>query len=97
MARMTVLHLKVNFESRTIVLNSRVDDSWGEKRQANFPEQRPFGPGHDFKIVILCDRDAFRLTFNDIHQMDYKYQIEDLRSFKWLEVWSALQASVQRM
>ncbi|XP_077393803.1 uncharacterized protein LOC144030999 [Festucalex cinctus] len=93
----TALHLRVNFESRTIVLNSRVDDSWGEKRQENFPEQRPFGPGLDFKIVIWCDADAFRLTFNDIHQMDYKYQVEDLQSIKWLEVWSALLTGIQLM
>ncbi|XP_077393787.1 uncharacterized protein LOC144030986 [Festucalex cinctus] len=93
----TALHLRVNFESRTIVLNSRVDDSWGEKRQENFPEQRPFGPGLDFKIVIWYDADAFRLTFNDIHQMHYKYQVEDLQSIKWLEVWSALLTGIQLM
>ncbi|XP_077411363.1 uncharacterized protein LOC144040877 [Vanacampus margaritifer] len=93
----TALHLRFNFESRTVVLNSMVDGSWGEKRQENFPEQRPFGPGLDFKIVIWCDADTFRLTFNDIHQMDHKYQIQDLRSIKWLEVWSALLTSIQLM
>ncbi|XP_077403689.1 galectin-3-like [Vanacampus margaritifer] len=85
---MTALHLKLDFESRTITLNSKIGNLWGQRQSKEFSEQSfPFGPGLNFKIVIRCDADAFHTTFNDIHQMAYNYQVHDLRRVKWLEAW----------
>ncbi|XP_019749970.1 neurocan core protein-like [Hippocampus comes] len=93
----TALRLAFHFEGGTIVLNSHLSNSWGEPQTEDFAEQCPFGAGLDFKIVILCDADAFRLTFNDMQQLDYKYQVQDLQSIKWLEVWYAQLTGIQLM
>ncbi|XP_077371345.1 macrophage mannose receptor 1-like [Festucalex cinctus] len=94
----TALHIKLDFESRTITLNSKVDNLWGQKQIKVFPEQSfPFGPGLDFKIVIRCEADAFHTTFNDLHQMAYNYQVHDLRRVKWLEAWQVSLTGIQLM
>lgn len=49
------------------------------------------------QIVIFCDADAFRLTLNDMQQLDYMYRVQDLESIKWLEVWYGLLTSVRLM
>ncbi|XP_077422540.1 uncharacterized protein LOC144052393 [Vanacampus margaritifer] len=94
----TALHLKLDFGSRTITHNSKVDNLWGQKQSKEFSEQSfPFGPGLYFKIVIRCDADAFHMTFNDIHLMVYNYKVRDLRRVKWLEAWHASLTGIQLM
>lgn len=44
------MRLAFHFEGGTIVLNSQLDDSWGEVQTEDFAEQRPFGAGRDFKV-----------------------------------------------
>lgn len=46
----TAMRLAFHFEGGTIVLNSQLDDSWGEVQTEDFAEQRPFGAGRDFKV-----------------------------------------------
>ncbi|XP_049597408.1 uncharacterized protein [Syngnathus scovelli] len=93
----TALHLNFDFATKSFTVNAKVSYKWGSKLTGTLPQQRPFGAGLAFEIVIKCGSGAFQLTFNGERQQDFDYQIQDLQTINWLLVWQVTQSHVRLM
>ncbi|XP_048218252.1 galectin-3 [Perognathus longimembris pacificus] len=69
--------------SRVIVCNTKVDNSWGkEERQAAFP----FQSGQPFKIQVLVELDHFKVAVNDAHLLQYNHRMRNLKEINKLGI-----------
>ncbi|KAA8582976.1 hypothetical protein FQN60_015522 [Etheostoma spectabile] len=78
------LHLNPRLNKEVFVRNSFISGCWGpeEKELDSFP----FRAGAYFEMIILCDRQQFRVAVNGQHQLLYKHRVPDLRRITQLEV-----------
>ncbi|XP_077394958.1 galectin-8-like [Festucalex cinctus] len=72
--RSKALHLNPRFQPGTVfVRNSFLSGFWGsEERQLT--TTFPFAAGQFFEMIIWCDTNAFNVTVNGVHQLDYEYR-----------------------
>ncbi|XP_068507534.1 secretory phospholipase A2 receptor-like isoform X2 [Syngnathus scovelli] len=78
------LLLKLNFVTKKIWLNSRVNTTWNKIEE--HPTQSS-GPGQEVKVVIKCADDHFQITINGVDKVTYKYRETDLQSITQMNVW----------
>ncbi|KAI2798080.1 Galectin [Blomia tropicalis] len=58
-------------EEECVVMNSRVNGSWEEEiRDARFP----FSTGRSFKLMILVDRDCFKIAVDGRHSFAFRHR-----------------------
>ncbi|KAE8286476.1 Galectin-8 [Larimichthys crocea] len=71
-------------EKGVFVRNSFLSECWGpeERKLSSFP----FRGGQYYEIIILCDPQHFKVAVNGIHQLDYKYRVQDLSRITQVEV-----------
>ncbi|XP_037135896.1 galectin-3-like [Syngnathus acus] len=91
----SALHLNFDFAKQIALLNTRLAGKWGDKQTKNMPQQLPLSRA--FKIVIKCEVNGFKMTFNDDLQLDINYAVPDLQKINWLEVWQVMLTSIQLM
>ncbi|KAM9776076.1 secretory phospholipase A2 receptor-like isoform 2-T2 [Syngnathus typhle] len=78
------LLLKLNFATKKIWLNSRVNTTWNKGEE--HPTQSS-GPGQEVKVVIKCANDHFQILINGLDEVTYKYREANLQSITQMNVW----------
>ncbi|XP_049605344.1 uncharacterized protein [Syngnathus scovelli] len=91
----SALHLNFDFAKQTSLLSNRLPGKWGNRQIKNMPQQLPLSLA--FKIVIKCEVNDFKITFNDDLQLGLNYAVPDLQKINWLEVWEVMLTSIQLM
>ncbi|TMS12152.1 Galectin-8 [Larimichthys crocea] len=78
------LHLNPRLNKGVFVRNSFLSECWGpeERKLSSFP----FRGGQYYEIIVLCDPQHFKVAVNGIHQLDYKYRVQDLSRITQVEV-----------
>ncbi|XP_026164034.1 galectin-8 [Mastacembelus armatus] len=78
------LHLNPRLKKQAFVRNSFLSGCWGpeETELAHFP----FVTGQYFEMIILCEARQFKVAVNGIHQLAYRYRVQDLSRIKQVEV-----------
>ncbi|XP_074472661.1 galectin-8 isoform X2 [Sebastes fasciatus] len=79
------LHLNPRLKEEIFVRNSFRSECWGTEER-KLSSSFPFSPGQYFEMIILCERQQFRVAVNGLHQLDFKHRAQDLSRITQLEV-----------
>ncbi|XP_037605869.1 galectin-8 isoform X2 [Sebastes umbrosus] len=79
------LHLNPRLKEEVFVRNSFRSECWGTEER-KLSSSFPFSPGQYFEMIILCERQQFRVAVNGLHQLDFKHRAQDLSRITQLEV-----------
>ncbi|MEE6492084.1 hypothetical protein FKM82_016466 [Ascaphus truei] len=76
--------LKVNFQDRSIVRNTKFAGVWGsEERKIPY---FPFMAGDNFKMEILCEHQQMRVLLDGQQLCDFTHRVHQLRTVTSLKV-----------
>ncbi|XP_002741329.1 galectin-8-like [Saccoglossus kowalevskii] len=74
----------VRVKAGQIVRNTRTNEKWGEEEQG-VPHQ-PFAHGQNFEIMILADKQEFKVAVNGQHYIVYKHRVRPLKKIDYLAI-----------
>lgn len=66
-------HLNPRFKKDHIVCNTLQLEYWG-KEEIHY--QMPFRKGADFEIIVLVEKDLYKVAVNGAHVLEYKHRID---------------------
>ncbi|KAF4071025.1 hypothetical protein AMELA_G00280100 [Ameiurus melas] len=66
-------HLNPRFKKDHIVCNTLEHENWG-KEEIHY--QMPFRKGADFEIIVLVEKDLYKVAVNGAHVLEYKHRID---------------------
>ncbi|CAJ1077771.1 galectin-8 [Xyrichtys novacula] len=67
-------HFNPRFQkSRCIVCNTLQTEKWGREEILH---RMPFSPGASFELIILVQKDKFKVAVNGAHVLEYKHRME---------------------
>lgn len=70
-------HFDVRFDygsdQNEIVRNAKVDGSWGTEEKS-LDKPFPFGRGKFFDMIVLIERDCFKVAVNNEHLLEFEYR-----------------------
>ncbi|KAM3602337.1 uncharacterized protein V6R79_002328 [Siganus canaliculatus] len=67
-------HLNPRFGWRPkVICNSLQGERWG-REEAHQPS--PFSPGQDFEIIVLVQKEAFKVAVNGRHVLEYRHRVD---------------------
>ena len=65
------LHFNPRFESKTVILNSKEHDKWGNEEK---PSGYDFTNEKNMKVTIYANKESFNILINDLYFYEYKYR-----------------------
>ena len=76
-----MIHVVLNFEKKTMVVNSKKDNAWDE---AVTVDGCDYGPGDDIAIRVEARSDHFLVYLNgrEMYQFKYRYPLSDIKLAK---------------
>ncbi|XP_002731589.1 galectin-8-like [Saccoglossus kowalevskii] len=77
-------HLAIRVKLGHIVRNTLTNDKWGAEE--NGVPYQPFAHGHNFEIMILADKDEFKVAVNGQHYITYKHRVRPLKKIDYLGI-----------
>ncbi|XP_036438036.1 galectin-8 [Colossoma macropomum] len=66
-------HFNPRFKKCLIVCNTLQHERWG-KEEIHY--QMPFGKGAGFEIIVLVEKDVFKVAVNGTHVLEYKHRLD---------------------
>ncbi|XP_037104295.1 uncharacterized protein LOC119121042 [Syngnathus acus] len=91
----THLHLGFRIKDKKIVMSSNLNGT--EDIREITADPFPFGPGHDFEIIIQCNLDLFHLTVNGAQQLDFTNRLRNVQNITALKMWRDLSLTDVRL
>ncbi|KAM9320053.1 galectin-9-like [Gastrophryne carolinensis] len=82
----TAFHFNPRFDERTIVRNSKLNNSWGSEERQMPSCGMCFAPGQSFVIEITAEHHAFRVNVNGSHVCNFNYRVPHLQQIDTLQI-----------
>jgi len=77
-------HISARVKQGAIVRNTLQNQKWqNEEREIPF---QPFQPGENFEIMILAEKEQFKVAVNGKHFIEYKHRMRPLKNINTLNV-----------
>ncbi|XP_018408853.1 PREDICTED: galectin-9 [Nanorana parkeri] len=82
----TAFHFNPRFDEKTIVRNSKQNNTWGKEERQMPSCGMCFAPGQSFVIEMICEHHAFKVNVNGIHVCNFNYRVPHLQQIDTLQI-----------
>ncbi|XP_066532770.1 galectin-8 isoform X2 [Hoplias malabaricus] len=66
-------HFNPRFKKSHIVCNTLQQEQWGREE---IHYQMPFGKGAGFELIVLVEKDVYKVAVNGAHVLEYKHRVD---------------------
>ncbi|XP_006812530.1 galectin-8-like [Saccoglossus kowalevskii] len=77
-------HFAARVKAGHIVRNTLTNEKWGAEERGVL--YQPFVPGQNFEIMILANKEEFKVAVNGQHYVAYKHRVRPLKKIDYLAI-----------